>query len=139
MSNRQDSTEFVFVPKIRLWVDAQDSDGNWRLARVKEILNDDAVMVNFDGRSDRYDKICYINNSSIAPLRLHTQGYTGQQRVTVRESEIQASQIRLIEQKMTLLGRTELKAFSTYELTLFLRGDLFVIIDDLLTRTYLVN
>lgn len=129
---------FSFVPKVRLWVDAQDSDGTWRLARIKEIFNPDAVLVSFDGRSRRYDKICYLSNSTFTPLRLHTRGYTGQQRITTREYELQPSQVKLMEQKMTLLRRTEFRVFSAYELTLFVRGDLFVLVDDLLTKVYLV-
>jgi len=132
------SSSFSFVPKVRLWVDAQDSDGNWRLARITEVYNSDTVLVSFDGRSTRYDKICYLSNFTVTPLRLHTQGYTGQQRITTRDYEIQPSQVKLMEQKMTLLRRTEFKAFSAYELTLFIRGDLFVLIDDLLTKVYLV-
>ncbi len=39
---------------------------------------------------------------------------------------------------MTLLKHTKLKAFSAYEITSFLRADLFILIDDILTRAYVV-
>lgn len=44
-----------------------------------------------------------------------------------------------MEHKITLLKHTNLKGFSAYETTSFLRGDLFVLIDDILTRAYNAN
>jgi len=128
----------VFIPKVKLWVDAQDMDGNWSLGRIKEILNEDTVLIAFDGWSDKYNQPCSFSSSNIAPLRFYTKGYTGQQKITLREYNLQPSLIKLIEQKMILLKKTKLNAFSAYEITLFFRGDLFVLTDDLLTRIYLV-
>ena len=130
---------YRFIPKLKLWVDAQDTDGDWSLGRIKEIIDEETVLVEFDGWSDKYNQLCTLDSPNIAPLRFYTKGYTGQQKVTLREYELQPSLIKLLEQKMNLLKRTKFKAFNAYDITSFLRGDLFVLMDDLLTRTYLVS
>ena len=44
-----------------------------------------------------------------------------------------------MQQKMELLKHTQLQGFSAYEITSFLRADLFILIDDILTRPYIVH
>jgi len=40
---------------------------------------------------------------------------------------------------MNIFKEKEMNAFGAYETTVFLRADLFILIEELLTRTYFVN
>jgi len=129
---------FSFLPKLKCWVDAKDSNGIWRLGRVKKNLEDDSLLVSFDGWSEKYNQIFPLNSTDVAPLRMHTRGYTGQLKITLRDYELHKSFIELMAHKMALMNRTKLTAFSAYEINMFLRADLFVLVDDIFTRQYIV-
>lgn len=121
--------------KQKTWCDAKDGLGVWRLGRIKKRVKS-KVLVYFDGWSDRWKQWYCIHSSLIAPIRMHSRGYTGQSKLALREWEFSEDNLRMVETKLKLLMHNELTGFSAYDMTVLLRGDLFVLIDSILTFTF---
>ena len=121
--------------KLKSWCDAKDGLGVWRMGRVKKRIKD-IVKIDFDGWSDKWKQSYCVHSSLIAPFRMHSKGYTGQSSVALREWDFNEERLKLYEGKIHLLSINEFSGFSPLELTFFIRGDLFVLVDCLLTFTY---
>jgi hypothetical protein len=67
---------------------------------------------------------------------MHSRGYTGQSQLALREWEFSEGSLRMVETKLKLLMHNELSGFSAYDMTVLLRGDLFVLVDSILTYTF---
>ena len=121
--------------KQKTWCDAKDGLGVWRLGRVKKKQRN-KILVNFDGWSDRWKQWHCIHSSMLAPLRMHSKGYTGQSRIALREWDFNDEYLKIIEGKLKILLHNKFEGYSPYDLSVLLRGDLFVLVDSLLTYTY---
>lgn len=121
--------------KLKSWCDAKDQKGDWCLGRIKQ-KKKNVIVVHFDGWSDRYKVFYCTHSSNLAPLRKHSRGYTGQPSVALREWEFNENALRADEAKMSKLTSAKFQCFNPFDLASFIRGDLFVHIDCLLTYTY---
>lgn len=121
--------------KQKTWCDAKDGLGIWRLARVKK-KQKNKVLVNFDGWSDRWKQWHCLHSTMLAPLRMYSKGYTGQSRIALREWDFNDEYLKIVEGKIKILLHNQFEGFSPYDLAVLLRGDLFVLVDSLLTYTY---
>jgi len=123
--------ERFYNPKT--WCDALDYTGVWRLGRIKK-SEDNYILVLFDGWSEKWKQWYCKHSPTIAPVRTHTYGYTGQVSVTLRDYDFQVSDIMTHERKLkNLLIDDKLSGFDAFRLASFIRGDLFVLIDSILT------
>lgn len=73
------------------YVDAKDIDNIWRLARIME-RDDKYVTIRFDAYESKYEEVryrlskqLYCSSHRLAPLRQHSEGYTGPSRRTSRD------------------------------------------------------
>ena len=121
--------------KQKTWCDAKDGLGVWRLARVKK-RQKNKVLVNFDGWSDRWKQWHCLHSTMLAPLRMYSKGYTGQSCVALREWDFNDEYLKIVEGKIKILLHNNFEGYSPYDLAVLLRGDLFVLVDSLLTYTY---
>ena len=125
--------------KVKSWVDAKDTSGIWRMARIKtkKLVNKKPVFtVHFDGWSGKHNLSYCLHSPSLAPLRKYSKGYTGQVSVSLREWDFNEDILKVHDVQMKKLSSTRFQSLSAYDLSLFMRGDLFVHIDCLLTFTY---
>jgi hypothetical protein len=111
--------------------------GVWRLGRIKRKVKT-RILVHFDGWSDKWEQWYCLHSELIAPIRMHSRGYTGQTKVALRKMDFSEDSLKTMESKIKLLKHNDLTGLSPYDLTILIRGDLFVLIDYLLTYTYSV-
>lgn len=121
--------------KLKSWCDAKDVKGVWRMGRIKKKTKN-VITVHFDGWSDKYKGVYCTHSKCLAPLRMFSRGYTGQERVALREWEYNEDHLTEHEKRMAKLAESDFKSLSPYELTMYLRGDLFVLVDCLFGFTY---
>ena len=120
---------------MKSWCDAKDTTGVWRIGRIKRKLKN-LITVHFDGWSDKYKIVYCLHSNHIAPIRMHSKGYTGQEATALREWEYNEDNLWQHEQTMNELAESSFQKMTPYEATLYLRGDLFVLVDCLLSYTY---
>ena len=65
------------------FLDVFDANNKWRVATVLKI-QEDSLLVSFDGWSGKWNETHPKNSSKIAPFRKFTSGYTGQAKKAVR-------------------------------------------------------
>lgn len=121
--------------KQKSWCDAKDCLGIWRIGRIKKKTKN-LVTVHFDGWSGRYKTVYCTHSNFIAPIRMHSRGYTGQEKVALREWEYAEENLRMHEEKMANTAANKFLESSAYDLTMYLRGDLFVLVDCLFGYTF---
>lgn len=78
----------------------------------------------------------HFSSHRLAPLRRHSEGYTGSRR-NVRDIQPKLQTIGEIRTRLDLLLAEDIPSQPAYEITQFLRGELFVLIDGLLSSRYL--
>lgn len=96
------------------------------------------VLVHFDGWSDKWKQWHCIHSALLAPLRMYSRGYTGQTTVALREWDFNEEYLKIVNGKVRILLHNKFEGFSPYDLAVLLRGDLFVLVDCILTYTYTV-
>lgn len=121
--------------KQKSWCDAKDTLGVWRVGRIRKRTKTIAI-VHFDGWSDKWKQIYCLHSTLIAPFRMHSKGYTGQFKKPLRDWDYNEDTIKTSEGIMTILVHDNFSGLAPYELTLFLRGDLYIQIDSLMCHTY---
>lgn len=121
--------------KMKSWCDAKDEAGSWRVGRIKKRVQS-KIWVIFDGWSEKYKRNYCTHSALIAPFRMHTIGYTGQRTIALRDWEYSENVLKFPSGLMLILIHSNFTGVSPYELTNFLRGDLYVLIDCLLCNTY---
>ncbi|OMJ74131.1 hypothetical protein SteCoe_27019 [Stentor coeruleus] len=129
------------IPKVqdfykqKSWCDAKDTLGVWRVGRIRKRTKT-IVVVHFDGWSDKWKQIYCLHSTLIAPFRMHSKGYTGQLKKPLRDWDYNEDAIKTSEGIMTILVHDNFSGLAPYELTLFLRGDLYIQVDSLMCHTY---
>lgn len=121
--------------KMKSWCDAKDETGVWRVGRIKKRVST-KILVIFDGWSEKYKRTYCTHSGFIAPFRMHTIGYTGQKTVALRDWDYADNLLKFPSGLMLILIHSNFTGVSPYELTNFLRGDLYVLVDCLLCHTY---
>ncbi|OMJ95660.1 hypothetical protein SteCoe_907 [Stentor coeruleus] len=121
--------------KQKSWCDAKDTLGIWRVGRIKKRTKT-IIIVHFDGWSDKWKQIYCLHSTLIAPFRMHSKGYTGQLKKPLRDWDYNEDAIKTSEGIMSIIVHDNFSGLAPYELTLFLRGDLYIQVDSLLCHTY---
>ena len=95
------------------------------------------IKVHFDGWSERYDDVQSKKTTKLAPFRSHSRGYTGQHKVAYRAGwRLNPNHQVILEAKVKDIIATKFKCFgSPHECTQFVRGELFIFIDSILTMS----
>ena len=75
----------------------------------------------------------------LSPLRKFTRGYTGQKSVTLRSLPISLRDIMEAINSLQLLIDSDIKPKSSFEFNQFIRGRLFVMVDNFLTNYQIVE
>jgi hypothetical protein len=122
---------------LDMFIDAKDSVNNWCVAKIIDHnLQNGRITIHFDGWSPRYDEEVRITSSRIAAFRKYTIAYTGQTKVALRDHDLNyVYQVTMINQIQKII-QSEFKCFeSANECTQFIRGELFIYFDSLVSLT----
>ena len=99
---------------VDMFVDAKDSVNNWCVAQVRKVKHDvKSVKLSFEGWSSKYDTEVKRGSMKIAPFRVHTFGYTGQQKAAFREFKIHHPYMVQLEQRLNLIYESNFCCFNT--------------------------
>ena len=73
---------YISYYKLKSWCNAKDiwCVANWSYRAY-------LITVHFDGCSDKYKILYCMHSNHIAPIRMHSKGYTGQEATALREWE----------------------------------------------------
>jgi len=130
------------IDKVR-YVDVLDEYGRWNLGVIEEYQdNGTRVKVHYDGWFDKYDRIFPIGTDLIAPIRLYSRGYTGAKTQNQRESFIYIEddvKNNIAKLRNFIINLGDFTKFTAFEFTHFVRAELFVLIDSLLTTNFLIK
>jgi hypothetical protein len=121
--------------KQKSWCDAKDGLGVWRVARIKK-RQKKIITVHFDGWSEKWKQTYCLDSALIAPFRMHSIGYTGQSKKALRDWDFNEDSIKTSEGMISILLHGNFSGLSPYELTLFIRGDLYMQVDCLMSYSY---
>jgi hypothetical protein len=112
-----------------------DSVSKWCLAQV--VAKDDtSVSCHFDGWSNKWDLTYRWTSYKIAPFRRSSKGYTGQVKTPLRQNRtFEVDQIRAETARVQELTERSFRGLSAQELSQYLRGELFITVDFLLSAS----
>lgn len=131
--------KYDFIRDLRKgdYIDAEDTVHNWCVARVEGIDEDNEELnLHFDGWSVKYNEDVGYASTKIDAFRLITQGYTGMTRSAKRETwKYHYEDLETLKRKIEDTLQEEFDNFKTgFEATQFLRGELFVYCDCLMSN-----
>lgn len=111
----------------------------WCLAQV--VARDDtSVSCHFDGWSSKWDLTYRWTSYKITAFRRCSRGYTGQVKTPLRQNRtFEVEQIRAETARVQDLVDRSFRGLSAHELTQYLRGELFVTVDFLLSANSLYS
>lgn len=107
------------------------------MAEVKRISEDDDELdIHFEGWNSKYDWELPYNSSKVDAFRLITAGYTGMPRCAKREMwDYNYDDMNFLKRKVEDIIEEEFESFeNAFEVTQFLRGELFIYCDCLLSN-----
>lgn len=123
--------------QLNKFVDAKDSMNDWCVSQVTEInLEARTVTVNMDGWGTKWNTTYPIKSSKIAPFRKNSKGYTGPKRKAFRDWEFTMAEIQEVQQKVNRLLIENLECENAFETTQFYRGQLFILVENLLVYDF---
>ena len=118
------------------YIDAKDSSNHWCTARVVD-LDSTSLLLHLDGWSAKWDERVSLKSSRLAPFRRYSSAGQGVPVSPVREEWVfSVQEVVSVQGRVRLLCESEMQVGSAYEATQFLRGELFVLVDCLLTRSF---
>ena len=118
--------------QLNRFIDARDSVNKWCAARVVQV-DEASLSLRFDGWGRKWDERVSFKSSRIAPFRKHSRLYTGQTMNAIREWSFKQEELAGYQTRVEDLIKGHFAFDSAYETTQFLRGDLFTLVDCLLT------
>jgi len=118
--------------QLNRFIDARDSVNKWCAAKVVQV-DESSLTLRFDGWSRKWDERVSLKSSRIAPFRKYSRLYTGGVQGAIREWTFKSEDLMETQTQLDDLIRSNFVFESAYETTQFLRGDLFTLIDCLLT------
>mmetsp|Transcript_5954 Transcript_5954/g.5249 ORF Transcript_5954/g.5249 Transcript_5954/m.5249 type:complete len:214 (+) Transcript_5954:25-666(+) len=121
------------------YIDAQDSFSSWRVGKILEI-NNDFLKINFDGWSHKWDENIHKNSSKLHPFKMKTPPYTGGNKAAIRNFEFESSRGILIEmiKQLKYFSSQKFDGEDPYLITQFLRGELYVFMDSVMSVNTLI-
>lgn len=117
-----------------LYVDAKDSVNSWCVATVLDI-DQQRIKLHYDGWSHKWESWLPIQSDKLAPFRMHSRRYTGQNKLAIREWVLTDSELDRVEATLLELMNSGY-AWPAQSLTQFLRGELFNLVDCIMTWSF---
>eukprot|EP00742_Colponemidia_sp_Colp-10_P004877 GILJ01005210.1.p1 GENE.GILJ01005210.1~~GILJ01005210.1.p1 ORF type:complete len:2590 (-),score=405.82 GILJ01005210.1:174-7943(-) len=118
-----------------MWVDARDTTGKWCQAKCLN-LQQNKALVHYDGWNSRWDEWHEIGGPKIFPFRTQTKGYTGQQKIALRDWAFDMQELNQFDTDLRQVLACKFQKLGAKRITQFLRGDLPVFVDNLLCFNY---
>ena len=123
--------------KVGWYVDYLDTMRIWSVVKILDInQSSEELMLEFDGWSSKWNTSCKINSRKLAPFRSKSVGYTGQKENAIRSWVYSGIELQEAEDYLNSLMKTSLSTGNAAETTQFLRGRLFILVDNLLVNVY---
>lgn len=120
--------------KVACFIDSKDTSNTWCVAKIIKIDHENRnVSIRYEGWSDKWDNTFPFNSPKIAPFRLHSQLYTGQKNTALRSFFYSEDYLEELSGKMENLPN------DAFQVTQFLRGELFLAVDCLLVHNFQNN
>ena len=125
--------------KVGYYIDAKDSMNDWCVAYVTDVSEGNkTITVYHDGWGTR--TTTYPSRSSkLAPFRRNTTKYTGPKREALRDWTISESELASYQEQLNKLLSSNLSDPDPFFITQFLRGKLYIYIENLLVCDYKIN
>mmetsp|Transcript_26181 Transcript_26181/g.46675 ORF Transcript_26181/g.46675 Transcript_26181/m.46675 type:complete len:2194 (-) Transcript_26181:2-6583(-) len=117
-----------------LYVDAKDSVNSWCVALVLDI-DQQRVKLHYEGWSHKWEAWLPIQSDKLAPFRMHSKRYTGQNKQAIREWVLTEAELARVEASLLELVNSGF-AWPAQSISQFLRGELFILVDCVMTWTY---
>ena len=112
-----------------------EESNTWEVVKISEKnLNQDELLLEIDGL--KFYISCNITSPKLAPFRSKTVGYTGPEDRAVRSWSYSYDEVQKCEAYLIQLKNDSLSTGNAYKTRQFLRGELFTIVDNLLTYDY---
>ncbi len=136
---------FVMTDLVREgdFLDVKDSIGNWCVAQVLQLrYQEGAVLIHYDGWSHKWDEVglltqvVSLDSPRVKRFRSRAQGYTGQDKFALGRTLTLPQCVALRERMAEVRAKWHRAFSSSYELTQFLCGHLFIAIDFVLSYEY---
>jgi len=114
------------------FIDAQDTTSAWCLAKIAEVKGNE-LLVNYDGWSNKWNVWFKIRTYKLAAFRSRSVGYSGQNKVAIRNdfefsSKILHAMWAEVEKRIT----QDMEGHLAHDITQWYRGTLFVFVDSLM-------
>jgi ubiquitin C-terminal hydrolase len=117
-----------------LYVDAKDSVNSWCAAKIID-SEPERVKIHYEGWSEKWEIWLPVKSDKLAPFRLHSRRYTGQNKLAIRDWVLSEAELVRIEASLSALTSSGY-AWPAQSITQFLRGELFIAIDCVMTWPY---
>lgn len=122
--------------QVGRYIDVKDSSNQWCSARVVE-QDSTSLLLHMDGWSAKWDERVSLKSTRLAPFRRYSSAGKGLPVSPVREEwSFSVEEVLRVQSRLRCLCEREMRVESAYEATQFLRGELFVLVDCLLTRSF---
>ena len=113
------------------FIDSKDTMNTWCVAKIINIdFEQKTLKVRYEGWSDKWDTTLTFNSNRIAQFRMKSELYTGQKGIALRSFYFDNEYLQSVAAVMDDLPK------SAFEITQFLRGELFLLIDCLLVYEF---
>jgi hypothetical protein len=113
------------------FIDSKDTMNTWCVGKIIKIDPEvKTVTVRYEGWSDKWDSTFPFHSNRIAPFRMHSALYTGQKGNALRSFYFAEDYLISLAERLNDLPKT------AFEITQFLRGELFTSVDCLLVHDY---
>lgn len=115
----------------RTFIDSKDTTKAWCVGIIQSIDHTSKTLrVRYDGWSSKWDNTFTFSSGLIAPFRKYSELYTGQKNFAIRDWVYSQEELLEVQEQLKSLPT------SPFDITQFLRGRLFTIIDCLLVMEY---
>ncbi|CAG9317591.1 USP34_6 [Blepharisma stoltei] len=135
MESNSTNINQAFKPGV--FIDAKDTMNAWCVARIIEFYPErNAILIRYDGWSEKWDATYSLSSSRISPFRKNSQLYTGQKKFAIRSWEYSEEELERVNSILITLIQSGLKASDAFTTTQFIRGEVFTLVDCLLTGSF---
>lgn len=125
--------------RVGYFIDAKDSMNDWCVAQVTDICRiKNTVTVFHDGWGTKTTTYP-LRSSKIAPFRKNTIKYTGPKRVAMRDWDLSEEELTEMQNQIDSLLNSNLQCNDAFYITQFIRGKLYIFIENLLMYKYRQN
>lgn len=114
------------------YIDSKDTTKTWCACIILNIdYNTKNLKIHYEGWGTKFDRTLSFSSSLIAPFRKHSILYTGQKDLAIRDWVFSKSELFEVKSILKSLPKY------AFDLTQFIRGRLFTLVDCLLVTEYM--